>query len=73
MKINDAIKFIYNKGFNIITRENGNYMIMKIQDKLYKYYHSYDKPGTTFTDKLYPYHMLNETEDSESDDWIVLR
>jgi hypothetical protein len=73
MKINDAIRFIYNNRFNIITRENSDYMIMKIQDKLYKYYQAYDKPGVTFTDKLEPYSLVNEIEDSQFNDWIVIR
>jgi hypothetical protein len=73
MKINDAIKFIYNHRYNIITRENSYYMIIKIQDKLFKYYQSYNKPGTTFIDKLEPYSLVNEMEDSECNDWIVIR
>jgi hypothetical protein len=73
MKINDAIRFIYNNRFNIITRENSDYMIMKIQDKLYKYYQSYTKPDTTFTDKLEPYSLINEMEDGAFNDWIVIR
>ena len=71
MKFTDAIKFIYDN-HTIITRENGNYMIMKIQDKLYKYYHSYDKPNTVFTDKLEPYSMVNNNRDNEFNDWIVI-
>ncbi len=71
MKITDAIKFIYNN-HTIITRENGDYMIMKIQDKLYKYYQSYDKPGTVFTDKLEPYRVVDNSQDNEFNDWIVI-
>ena len=73
MKINDALKFIYNHRYNIITREDSDYMIMKIQNKLYKYYQSYSKPDTTFTDKLEPYSLINEIEDSQFNDWIVIR
>ncbi len=73
MKINDAIRFIYNNRFNIITREDSDYMIMKIQDKLYKYYQSYNKPGTAFTDKLEPYSLVCEMEDCMFNDWIVIR
>lgn len=73
MKITDAIKFAYNNHFNIITRESGNYMIMKIQDKLYKYYQCYNKPDTFFTDKLEPYSLVNEIEDYNFNDWMVIR
>lgn len=73
MKITDAIKFIYHNQYNIITREDGDYMIMKIQDKLYKYYQCYNKPDTLFTDKLEPYSLINEMEDYNFNDWLVIR